>query len=35
MVAPDDGSHTAGRARPRCGCSEKSRPFERMASTQG
>jgi hypothetical protein len=29
MVAPDDGSHIAGRASPRCGCSEKSRPFER------
>jgi hypothetical protein len=35
IVAPDDGSHTARRARPRCGCSEKSRPFERMASSQG
>src|SRR6186713_930005 len=30
MVAPEDGSQFAERARPRWGCSEKSRPFERM-----
>jgi hypothetical protein len=35
IVAPDEGSHIAGRAKPRCGCSEKSRPFDRMASSQG
>ena len=35
MVAPEDGSQFAGRASPRCGCSEKSRPFDRMASSQG
>jgi hypothetical protein len=35
MVAPDDGSNIAGRASPRCGCSEKSRPFDRTASSQG
>ena len=35
IVAPEDGSHIAGRARPRCGCNEKSRPFARMASSQG
>ena len=35
MVAPDDGSQLAGRASPRCGCSEKSRPFDRMASSHG
>ena len=35
MVAPEDGSQFAVRASPRCGCSEKSRPFDRMASSQG
>ena len=35
IVVPDDGSHIARRASPRCGCSEKSRPFARMASSQG
>ena len=35
MVAPDDGSQFAVRASPRCGCSEKSRPVGRMASSQG
>ena len=35
IVAPEDGSHVAGRASPRCGCREKSRPFDRMASSQG
>ena len=35
IVAPDDGSQFAVRASPRCGCSEKSRPFDRMASSQG
>ena len=35
MVAPDDGSHIAGRASPRCGCNEKSRPFDRIASSHG
>jgi hypothetical protein len=34
IVAPDDGSHIAGRASPRCGCSEKSRLLGRMASSQ-
>jgi hypothetical protein len=34
-VAPEDGSQLAVRATPRCGCSEKSRPFDRMASSQG
>ena len=35
MVAPDDGSQLAVRARPRCGCSENSRPVGRIASSQG
>ena len=35
MVAPEDGSQLAGLASPRCGCSEKSRPFARMASSHG
>ena len=35
MVAPDDGSQFAGRTSLRCGCSDKSRPFARMGSSQG
>ena len=35
MVAPDDGSQLAVLASPRCGCSEKSRTFARMASSHG
>ena len=35
MVAPDDGSQFAGRASPRCGCSEKSRPFGRIGVEPG
>ena len=34
-VVPVDGDQAAVRVIPRCGCSEKSRPFARMASSQG